>query len=205
MSDYYNYIKRRFGFWAKYYDLTWIFIGYLRKKTVEFASVDSHKKILDICTGTGDLALKFAKQGNEVLGIDLSKEMIEVAKKKNRFNNLKFKTADATNLPFEDKSYGIVTVSFGLHEMPTNIMLKVLGEVRRVLKDRGQFIIIDFNKGKNLFFKIAYPFIKLFECKYYNDFINLDLNNILSEHSFKVEKEKVVLRGVGKMIKLNKI
>lgn len=205
MSDYYNYIKKRFGFWAKYYDLTWIFIGYLRQKTVKFAEITKDKNILDICTGTGDLAIEFAKQGNKVIGMDLSEEMIKVAEKKNKFSNLKFEVGDATNLSFENKSFDVVTASFGLHEMPTDIMLKVLGELMRVLKDRGQFIIIDFNKGKSLFFKIAYPFIKLFECKYYNDFINLDLEKILEEHGFKIKKEEIVLGGVGIMLKLNKI
>lgn len=202
MSDYYSYIKKRFRKWAKYYDLTWIFIGYLRKKTVDFAGIDSHKKILDICTGTGDLALEFAKQGNEVLGIDLSEDMIEVAKAKNKFKNLGFEVGDATKLSFEDNSFDVITSSFGLHEMPKSIMLKTLDEVRRALKNNGKFVIIDFYKGKSLFFKLAYPFIKLFECKYCNDFVNLDLDNILKDYGFEMEKEEIVLGGVGKMIKL---
>jgi demethylmenaquinone methyltransferase/2-methoxy-6-polyprenyl-1,4-benzoquinol methylase len=202
MDNYYNYIKNRFRRWAKYYDLTWIFIGYLRKKTVEFSSITNDKKILDICTGTGDLAIKFAGQGNEVLGIDLSEDMIEVADRKNKFENLKFEVGDATKLLFENNSFDVVTSSFGLHEMPKEIMLKTLDEVKRVLKINGQFIIIDFYKGKSLFSKIAYPFIKLFECRYYNDFINLDLDFILKENGFEIEKEEIVLGGVGRIIKL---
>jgi demethylmenaquinone methyltransferase/2-methoxy-6-polyprenyl-1,4-benzoquinol methylase len=202
MDNYYNYIKNRFRRWAKYYDLTWIFIGYLRKKTVEFSSITNDKKILDICTGTGDLAIKFAGQGNEVLGIDLSEDMIEVADRKNKIENLKFEVGDATKLLFENNSFDVVTSSFGLHEMPKEIMLKTLDEVKRVLKINGQFIIIDFYKGKSLFSKIAYPFIKLFECRYYNDFINLDLDFILKENGFEIEKEEIVLGGVGRIIKL---
>ncbi|NQV00047.1 MAG: methyltransferase domain-containing protein [Parcubacteria group bacterium] len=204
MDSYYNYIKNRFRKWAKFYDLTWIFIGYLRKKTVEFSSISNDKKILDICTGTGDLAIEFAKQGNEVIGIDLSEEMIEIATKKNKFENLKFKVEDATKLSFENESFDVVTSSFGLHEMPKEIMLKTLDEVKRVLKINGQFISIDFYKGKSLFSRIAYPFIKLFECRYYNDFINLDLDKILKDYGFEIEKEEIVLGGVGRMIKLKK-
>ncbi len=202
MEEYYQYIKKRFKKWAKFYDLTWIPINYLRRKTVKFANISKDKKILDICTGTGDLAITFAKQGNEAVGIDLSREMIEVAKKKNKFKNLKFGVADATKLPFENNSFDVVTSSFGLHEMPKSVMLKVLGEVKRVLKNNGEFIIVDFYKGKTLFFKLAYPFIKLFECRYYSDFINLDFNNILREQGFKMEKEEIVLRGVGRMLML---
>ena len=202
MSDYYSYIKNRFRKWAKFYDLTWIFIGYLRKKTLNFANISKDKKILDICTGTGDLALAFAKQGNEVLGIDLSEDMIEIANQKNKFDNLKFEVGDATKLSFENNSFNIVTSSFGLHEMPKSIMLKTLNEVRRVLKNKGKFIIIDFYKGKSLFSKLAYPSIKLFECKYYNDFVNLDLDKILEDYGFEIEKEEIVLGEVGRMIKL---
>ncbi len=202
MDSYYKYIKTRFKKWAKFYDLTWIFIGYLRKKTVEFSGISKDRKILDICTGTGDLAIEFARQGNKVLGIDLSEDMIEIAKKKNKFENLKFEVGDATKLPFKNNSFDAITASFGLHEMPKEIMLKVLEEVKRVLKDNGQFIIIDFYKDKSLFFKIAYPFIKLFECRYYNNFIDLDLDSISRKHGFEIEKEKVVLGGVGRMMKL---
>lgn len=200
--DYYNYIEKRFKKWARFYDLTWIPISYLRKKTVEFTNISKDKKILDICTGTGDLAIKFASQGNEVMGIDLSEEMIEIANNKNKFKNLKFEVEDATKLPFENNSFDIVTSSFGLHEMPKEIMLKVLEEVKRVLKSNGQFIIIDFYKGKSLFSKIAYPFIKLFECRYYNDFINLDFEKILKKNGFDIKKEEIVLGGVGRMLKL---
>ena len=200
--DYYSYIKNRFRKWARFYDLTWVPINYLRKKTLKFANISKDKKILDICTGTGDLAIAFAKQGNEVLGIDLSEDMIEVAQKKNKFENLKFEVADATKLLFENNSFDVVTSSFGLHEMPGDAMLKTLSEVKRVLKSNGEFIIVDLYKGKSLFFKIAYPIIKIFECKYYNDFINLDLDSILRDYGFEIEKEEIVLGGVGRMIKL---
>jgi demethylmenaquinone methyltransferase/2-methoxy-6-polyprenyl-1,4-benzoquinol methylase len=204
MEEYYKYIKNRFKKWARFYDLTWLPIKYLRKKTIKFAGISSNEKILDICTGTGDLAIKFAEQGNEVIGIDLSKDMIDVAGRKNKLENLKFITADATKLPFDNNSFDAVTSSFGLHEMPKSVMLEVLREVKRVLKNNGEFIIVDFYKDQTLFFKLAYPLVKLFECRYYNDFINLDLNDILNDYGFKMEKEKMILGGVGRMVKIIK-
>jgi len=58
-------------------------------------------KILDICTGTGTQAFAFAKRSYGVMGIDLSEEILRVAKKRNKYENVRFVVADAAKMPFE--------------------------------------------------------------------------------------------------------
>ena len=92
-------------------------------------------EILDLCTGTGSLALKFAtKNGHNITGIDLSEAMLIQAHKRNKFSNLRFMKGDATNLPFDDSNKDICSISFGLHDMPQEIRLEAFNEMVRVVK-----------------------------------------------------------------------
>jgi len=68
--------------------------------------------------------------------------MLNVAKKKNKFKNVKFEVANATNLPFEDNSFDVSSVSFALHDMPLSIREKVLKEVVRATKPKGIIIVV---------------------------------------------------------------
>ena len=202
MEKYYNYIKKRFKKWAFFYDYTWIPIRYIRKEFYEFSSCMQNKKILDICTGTGSQAMEFSKNNNIVYGIDLSLDMIQVANKKSKNKNLKFLTADAINIPFKNDSFDLIGISFGLHEMPPEIICKAIKDAKRVLKSDGILIIADFKKSDGLLFKFGYPIIKWFECNYYPDFLKIHLTEILKGYKFNKLKEKEILRGFGRLIRL---
>lgn len=71
----------------------------LRDKVVDSTDAKNGSRILDVATGTGRQAFAFAKRGYDVVGIDLSEDMLKVANKKNKYENVKFEIADATNLP----------------------------------------------------------------------------------------------------------
>jgi demethylmenaquinone methyltransferase/2-methoxy-6-polyprenyl-1,4-benzoquinol methylase len=116
---------------------------------IEISNPRQDSKILDICTGTGEQALEFGKQGYEVIGIDLSEEMLKIAKRKNKYKNVKFEIGDATNIPFQSNSFDISCISFGLHEMPKEIIERALSEIKRVTKFDGKIIIIDYALPKN--------------------------------------------------------
>lgn len=111
-------------------------------------------KVLDLCTGTGDLAgmLKKKYPQANVIGVDFSQNMLDIARDKHP--EIEFIQADCTRLPFENKTFDACVISFGLRNIEE--MEKAVEEIRRVLKDGGVFINLDLgkpNKFFNLFLK----------------------------------------------------
>ena len=89
-EEYYTLLKKVFHLLAPYYDALFALLSFggesrLRKKVVEFAGAGLNSRILDIATGTGGQAFAFAAKSHQVVGIDLSEDMLKVAKKKNAF------------------------------------------------------------------------------------------------------------------------
>jgi len=91
-----------------------------RKKVIKMVAAAKPNSVLDIATGTGDLAIKFATEteASKIIGLDLSEGMLSVAKKKiegkSLSEKLEFIKGDSENLPFEDNSFDAITVSFGI-------------------------------------------------------------------------------------------
>jgi len=118
--------------------------------------------ILDVCTGTGDIAIQFAYKddGGKVVGIDLSEEMLRIAKRKTKSNRfarrIKLLKGDVLNLPFEDLSFDIVTIGFGLRNLTDH--RKGISEMVRVLKDGGRLAILEFSPSPCGFFGAVYRF-----------------------------------------------
>lgn len=126
---------------------------YAKSMSIKNLSIKPRDKILDLCCGTGDLAIQMKKQQPEaeITGVDFSEKMLEIAMKKSRNENIAFINADCTRLPFADNSFDVITMGFGLRNISdTN---KALSEAYRVLKYGGQFLHIDFGR-KNFFSKI---------------------------------------------------
>lgn len=127
---YYN--NQFFATWAKLYDYEKYILFPLRRKVAAFLAVPPPKKILDVATGTGAQAYEFAKRGHDVTGIDLSPEMLAQAKKKTTSSlRLRFLHADATKLPFKKGTFDVSSISLGLHDMPYDIDVMVLQEMKR--------------------------------------------------------------------------
>lgn len=102
------------------------------------------RNILDLCTGTGDLAgiLKRKYPEAQVIGVDFSPQMLEIARQKHPC--IEFVEADCTNLPFQDESFDLCVISFGLRNIED--MNKAISEIYRVLRPYGIFINIDLGK-----------------------------------------------------------
>ena len=201
-KEYYLLVKKAFAILAPFYDAIAAPFSGVRDKVVNFTNAQKGSKILDVATGTGQQAFAFAKKGYEVIGIDLSEAMLNVAKKKNKFRNVKFEVADATNLPFEDNSFDISSVSFALHDMPLSIREKVLKEMVRVTKPKGIVIIVDYDLPKNKIGKfLIYHFIALFEAEYYKNFIKSDLEALLNKNRIEIIEKYTVLSGAGRILK----
>ena len=133
-----------------------------RKKVVDSIKDHQADSILDIATGTGDLAIKYAEKTNasKIIGLDISEGMLSVARKKiagtELENKVKFIKGDSEALPFEDNSFDAVSVSFGIRNFEN--LEKGLSEIFRVLKPKGLFIILETSVPTKFPFKQGYLF-----------------------------------------------
>ena len=169
---------------------------------VNFTYARDGSRILDVATGTGQQAFAFAKRGYEVTGIDLSDAMLKIARNKNRYRNAKFEVADATRLPFEANSFDVSCASFALHDMPLSIREKALKEMVRVTKSEGMIVIVDYGLPKNKVGRsVVYHLVKLYEGKYYLEFIKSDFKELLGKCAIDIREEQQVLLGAGRILK----
>ncbi|MEY8019595.1 bifunctional demethylmenaquinone methyltransferase/2-methoxy-6-polyprenyl-1,4-benzoquinol methylase UbiE [Muriicola sp. SD30] len=132
-----------------------------RKKVVGILKTKSPDKILDIATGTGDLAINLVETGaSRIVGLDISKGMLEVGKTKVVRKKLEGKVemivGDSENLQFEDNSFDAVTVAFGVRNFEN--LEKGLAEIYRVLKPEGTLVILETSVPTKTPFKQGYKF-----------------------------------------------
>jgi len=120
-----------------------------RKKLVTLSTASVDTRILDVCTGTGDIAIEFAKsnRSSQCFGIDISEKMLAIAQTKiekarldQRVSLLK---ADAMDIPFDDGFFDAVFMGFGLRNLPD--ITKGIQETIRVLKKGGKVFILEFS------------------------------------------------------------
>ncbi len=120
-----------------------------RKQLVRACALNSDSRVLDLCSGTGDVAFALAEQGRpaEVVATDFVPEMLAVAEKKaverRTETPVLFSVADAQDLPFPDESFDVVTVAFGVRNLPERE--RNFTEVLRVLKPGGRYVILEFS------------------------------------------------------------
>jgi ubiquinone/menaquinone biosynthesis C-methylase UbiE len=119
----------------------------LRKFTPEFSGMKAGDKVIDVCCGTGAQVLEYGRHGIIATGIDSSQGMLKIATR-NRMRqkavNVSFQLADATNLPFPDSYFDYATVSLGLHDKEKPIRYQIISEMKRVVKQDGALILIDY-------------------------------------------------------------
>jgi len=133
-----------------------------RKKLIRLMRRQQPRRILDIATGTGDLALMQARRlsPQEVTGLDLSEGMLEVARKKvakaGLTDKVKLVQGDAENLPFPDGSFDAVSVAFGVRNFED--LEAGIREMHRILSDDGQMYILEFSQPEKSPFKQLYGF-----------------------------------------------
>ena len=205
-KEYYSLVKKVFDILAPFYDIVAAPLSRLRGRVVDFTGAEKGSRILDVATGTGKQAFAFAEKGYDVTGIDLSEAMLKVANKKNRYKNVNFQVADATNLPFEDHSFDVASVSFALHDMPLTIREKVLKEMVRVTKPEGMIVIVDYALPRNRIGRfLIYHFVRLYEREYYLRFIKSDLEALLRKSCIEIKEELRVLLGAVRILKGTKL
>jgi|TARA_B110001450_G_scaffold69360_2_gene65571 demethylmenaquinone methyltransferase/2-methoxy-6-polyprenyl-1,4-benzoquinol methylase len=133
-----------------------------RENVVQIVDSVSPKNILDIATGTGDLAIMFAEKtkAEKIVGLDISEGMLNVGRskitKKNLDNRIEMVVGDSEKLPFSDNYFDAITVSFGVRNFET--LETGLAEILRVLKPKGKFVILETSVPTKFPFKQGYLF-----------------------------------------------
>ena len=132
-----------------------------RKRVVALLQKEKPRKILDIATGTGDLAIALTKTGAEkIVGLDISPGMLAVGKEKVQDKNLdsiiEMVVGDSENLSFQDNSFDAVTVSFGVRNFET--LETGLSEILRVLRPNGTLVVLETAVPVKTPFKQGYQF-----------------------------------------------
>jgi len=135
-----------------------------RKKTMQQLALEPGGKVLDLCCGTGDWTIALAQavgSTGAVVGLDFSSEMLAIAKTKlaaaNIFSQVTLLQGDAMKLPFADNSFDVVTIGFGLRNVPD--AAQVLREMQRVVVPGGMIACLETSQPEN---RLIYPFWQLY-------------------------------------------
>ena len=159
VAEMFNNISGRYDFLNHFLslgiDILW------RKKAVKILKTYKPENLLDIATGTGDFAIEALAAGpKKIIGVDISKGMLEVGKVKIKEKGLEdiisLRLGDSENLEFENESFDAVIVAFGVRNFQN--LSKGLEEIHRVLKKNGVLIVLEFSQPTLFPFKQLYQF-----------------------------------------------
>jgi demethylmenaquinone methyltransferase / 2-methoxy-6-polyprenyl-1,4-benzoquinol methylase len=128
-----------------------------RKKVARLVRDLKPQRLLDLATGSGDLAMEIQRKspGTKIIGADFCDPMLEMARKRN-LDDIEWMVADAMDLPFPDASFDVVTVAFGLRNMAS--WPDATREMARVIRPGGHFIVLDFSLPTLPILRPAYRF-----------------------------------------------
>jgi demethylmenaquinone methyltransferase/2-methoxy-6-polyprenyl-1,4-benzoquinol methylase len=148
-----------------------------RKKAIALLKDLPHPHILDVATGTGDMALQAQKQLDcLVTGVDISEGMLRVASQKINSQNLQDKIkvleGDSEELPFENNEFDAIMVAFGVRNFEN--LQKGLREMARVLRPGGRVVILEFSKPVHFPFKQIYLFYFKYLLPFFGGLISKD-------------------------------
>jgi demethylmenaquinone methyltransferase/2-methoxy-6-polyprenyl-1,4-benzoquinol methylase len=198
------------GFVAKYYDtiMNVITLGKyssLIQKAIQLMQINPNDKILDLGAGTGRnacLMMKYLSEQGELIGLDISQEMIDQFKK----NCAQFPNANIINKRIDQdldykEHFDKVFISFVLHGFPQNVREVIVRNAFKALKNGSSFFILDYNEFsmRKMPFYLRIPF-KRIECKYAFDFIEMDCKKMLSLAGFKNFEEHLFLSGYVRLL-----
>ncbi len=163
-----EHIQRMFGSIARVYDLLNTVLSFnfdksWRKFAVKVSNVTPDAKILDVCTGTGDLAIAYSRVLNKegrVIGSDFCHEMLRLANhklmKKKFSGKIEILEADTLSLPFQDDYFQVSAVAFGIRNVSD--LSSGITEMMRTTAPGGRVVILEFSQPANPVFKAIYYF-----------------------------------------------
>ena len=196
---------------SRFYDL--LDVIYFRKydtspRKVVNEAIEDNDKILDLCTGTGTNAVNIAKKNASVkiAGVDLSKDMLIIAKskiRKEKLSNIKLFRMDATNMKIKDECFDKILLSLVLHEIDEGLVARIINEAIRVLKLDGEIIITEWERSKKLLQKVIFFPIEVLEPKPYKSFVVKNLYSYFEEFGLVVVEE--IHCDYSKVLRLKKM
>jgi len=190
------------------------FLKDMRMFIAQFTDLNPGDRILDVCCGTGAQILEYAQRGSVAVGIDNDPAMLRVAegnRMKQKLDNISFRLADATSLPFKDSYFDYVSISFGLHDKIREVRNRVVSEMKRVVKQHGALILTDYQvpPPRNIWAIAARGIEFLANGSHYEgfkDYIgNGGLDGILRTHNLREEQRARVKSGLVVIVKAKKI
>ena len=159
-----RYVRRLFATIADRYDFITGFLSYgqdrrWKRRLVRLANLQAGDRVLDLACGTGDIVFAAAPRVQRAVGLDLTFRMLQLAKQreaplKERRCHARFVTGDMLALPFSDRTFTVVTVGYGLRNVPD--LQQSLREIRRVIAPGGRLLSLDFNRPSNPIVRAAY-------------------------------------------------
>lgn len=158
-----QYVRRLFATIAPRYDFITGFLSYgqdrrWKARLIRLACLERTDCVLDLACGTGDLALAAVVASQRVVGLDVTHRMLQLAQRRagpaDAGHHVNFVTGDMLALPFPDRSFTVVTIGYGLRNVPD--LQKSLTEIRRVLAPGGRVLSLDFNRPSNGIVRAAY-------------------------------------------------
>lgn len=194
-----------------FYDL--LDVIYFRKyetspRKVVFDTIGKKDNVLDLCTGTATNAIAIAKKNPnaKIVGVDLSKDMLVVAREKvNKENlaNVRLYRMDATQMNFKDESFDKVLLSLVLHETDEELAKKIIKEAMRVMKPDGELVVTEWERSDNFIKKILFIPIEILEPKPYKTFVTKDHKKYFKE--FGLEQVECKHCDYSKVMRLKKM
>jgi demethylmenaquinone methyltransferase/2-methoxy-6-polyprenyl-1,4-benzoquinol methylase len=155
-----RYVRQLFATIADRYDFITGFLSYgqdrrWKRRLIQLARLQPSDRVLDLACGTGDIVFAAAPQVQQAVGLDVTHRMLQLAKRRNPAKaGFHCVTADMLALPFPDRSFTVVTIGYGLRNVPD--LQQSLREIRRVLAPNGRVLSLDFNRPSNPIVRSAY-------------------------------------------------
>ena len=152
-----HYVRRLFATIADRYDFITRFLSYgqdrrWKRRLIERARLTRTDRVLDLACGTGDLLSAAASRARSATGLDLTHRMLQLAARRNP--DSKLVTGDMLALPFGAQRFEVVTIGYGLRNVPD--LERAIAEIYRVLADGGRMLSLDFNRPANPLVRGAY-------------------------------------------------
>ncbi|MDZ7741231.1 MAG: bifunctional demethylmenaquinone methyltransferase/2-methoxy-6-polyprenyl-1,4-benzoquinol methylase UbiE [Bacteroidota bacterium] len=146
--------------------LTWRLDESWRKEAVREILKDNPEKVMDLCTGTGDLLFRIADNAGtdlDLCGLDFSPPMLEIAEQKmksRKLENIRLIQGDAADIPFEENYFDAIGIAYGFRNLTYKNpdQQKFLKEIHRVIKPGGKFVIVETSRPKNKFMDSLHRF-----------------------------------------------
>ena len=152
ISGRYDFLNRLLSFGM---DIQW------RKALLKFIPTETTIHMLDLATGTADVLITAVEERPNIysaIGLDMADEMLKIGRdkveKKNLSKKIILQHGDAQELPFGDNAFDLLTISFGIRNIPD--LRKVMMEMYRVTKPRGKTLILEFSIPENIFLRLGY-------------------------------------------------